>query len=339
MNRNELQLLAELSDPDEGVVRALAALDGDVMLLGAGGKIGYGLALMVHRGLELAGKKSRVIAVSRFSSPEIAEQLRLEGMQTVAADLLDVDAVRALPDAANIIYLVGQKFGTTSQPGLTWLTNTIIPANVAQRFCDSQFVVVSTGNVYPLMPVAGGGASESTPLSPVGEYGQSALARERIFEHFSRTHGTPMSIIRLNYANEPRYGVLVDIAMKVRRGEPIDVTMGHVNAVWATDANRVIVKSFGLTDSPPSVLNVAGPRTLRVRDLAMAFGEALGVEPVIVGHEDEHALLSDAYKCWSTFGEPEATDDYMIRRVAAWILEGYATWDRPTDFQMQTGEF
>lgn len=339
MNRNELQLLAELSDPDEGVVRALGALDGDLILLGAGGKMGYGLSLMALRAFQMAGKSNRVIAVSRFNSSDVAEQLRLEGITTISCDLLDVDAVRLLPEAANVVSLVGQKFGTSLHPAQTWATNTIAPANIAQRYCDSQIVVLSSGNVYPLTSVTSSGASESTALSPVGEYGQTAVGRERIFEHFSQTHGTPMTLIRLNYANEPRYGVLVDIALKVRQGEPIDVTMGHVNAVWATDVNRVVYKCFELSNSPPAVINVAGPQVLKVRDLALAFGEAFGMDPVIIGHEAETALLSDASKCWQQFGGPEATTDYMIRRIASWIMEGYPTWDLPTGFQVRSGAF
>lgn len=301
--------------------------------------MGYGVALMALRAFQMAGRSNRVIAVSRFNSSDVAEQLRLEGIEAIACDLLDVDAVRALPEAGNVISMVGQKFGTASQPGQTWVTNTVVPAHIAQRYCDSQIVVLSSGNAYPFVPVTSGGATEATPLSPIGEYAQSAVGRERIFEHFSLTHGTPMTLVRLNYANETRYGVLVDIAMNVRKGEPIDVTMGHVNAVWATDANRVVLKCFELTDSPPSVINVAGPEALKVRALALAFGEAFGVEPVIVGTEAASALLSDSSKCWQRFGGPEATTDYMIRRIAGWIMEGYPTWERPTRFEVRSGAF
>ncbi len=339
MNRNELQLLAELSDPDEGVVASLAALKGDLILLGAGGKMGYGLSLMALRAFQLAGRKDRVIAVSRFNTPELADQLRLEGIEVIACDLMNLDAVRTLPDAANVICMVGHKFGMSENPGLIWLTNTCVPANLASRYCDSQMVVLSSGNIYPHVDVNSGGATEATPTDPEGEYGQTVLGRERIYDYFSRTHGTPMTFIRLNYANETRYGVLVDIAMKVRRGEPIDVTMGHVNVVWATDVNRVVLKAFTLTDSPPRLLNLAGPQTLAVRDLAMQFGEAFGLEPRFTGTEASTALLSNSSSCWSMLGGPEGTIDYMVRRIAEWIMQGNPTWERPTGFQVRSGKF
>jgi len=343
MNRCELQLLAELSDPDAGVIETMSRLDGDLLLLGAGGKMGYGLALMALRALKESGKSKRVIAVSRFSSHGLRDEIASEGIETVSCDLCDADAVRRLPDATNIIYMVGQKFGTAQSPGATWLTNTVIPAALAQRFCDSQIVAFSSGNVYPLMPVAPGGgvggASEDTGVSPVGEYAMTVVGRERILDHFSRTQGTPMTIVRLNYANEPRYGVLVDIAMKVRRGEPVDVTMGYVNAVWTTDANRVALKCFDLTSSPPAIVNLAGPQTLSVREVAQRFGEAFGVTPMIKGIEAETALLNDASRCWTRFGGPEATLDYMIGRIADWIMQGNPTWDRPTHFEVRSGIF
>ncbi len=339
MNRCELQLLAELSDPDEGVVDAVASLDGDIMLLGAGGKMGYGLSLMALRAMRMAGLSHRVMAVSRFSHGELSQQLRLEGIETIACDLLDPHAVDRLPEAANVIAMVGQKFGSSQNPGLCWQANVAVPANIARRFCDSQWVVFSSGNVYPFVPADSGGADESTPLSPVSEYGWTVVGRERIYDQFSRTHGTPMTILRLNYANEPRYGVLVDIAMMVRNSRPIDLSMGHVNVVWTTDVNRVVLKAFSLTHSPPMVLNVAGPQALKVRDLAGQFGEAFGIEPIFTGQENPTALLSDAGECWKKFGQPEATVDYMIRRVAQWIMEGNATWELPTRFEVRSGRF
>lgn len=339
MNRNELQLLAELSDPDEGVVNAIASLEGDIMLLGAGGKMGYGLSLMALRAMQMAGLPHRVIAVSRFSNGDLLQQLKLEGIETIVCDLLDPHAVDRLPDAANVIAMVGQKFGSSQNPGLCWHTNVSAPANISRRFCDSQLVVFSSGNVYPFVPVDSGGAHESTLLSPVSEYGWTVVGRERIYDQFSRTHGTPMTILRLNYANEPRYGVLVDIATMVRNNQPIDLSMGYVNVVWATDVNRVALKAFSLTDSPPKVLNVAGPQVLRVRDLAQQFGEAFGIEPVFTGEEHATALLSNADECWKRFGEPEAPVDYMIRRVAEWIMQGNPTWELPTRFEVRSGRF
>ncbi len=351
MNRCELQLLGELSSPDAGVIDVMSRLEGDLLLLGAGGKMGYGLALMALRALRESNRPNRVLAASRFSSggsggsggsgagAALRNEIQSEGIETIACDLSDAAAVRDLPDAPNIIYMVGQKFGTAQSPGATWVTNIVIPAAVAQRFCDSQIVAFSSGNVYPLTPIDSGGASEGTPVAPVGEYAMTVVGRERILDHFSRTQGTPMAIIRLNYANEPRYGVLVDVAMKVRRGQPVDVTMGYVNAVWTTDANRIALKCFDLTASPPAIVNLAGPQTLSVRELALRFGEALGVQPVITGVEASTALLSNASACWRRFGEPEAGVDYMVRRIAEWISQGYPTWDRPTHFEVRSGVF
>jgi len=339
MNRNELQLLAELSDPDEGTVAAVASLTGNIMLLGAGGKMGYGVALMALRAAQMAGTNQRIIAVSRFTDSDLADQLKLEGIETIACDLLDPRAVQQLPDAANVIAMAGHKFGITRNPGLSWQSNVCIPFNIVKRFCDSQIVVLSSGNVYPYVDVDGGGAVEATPLDPVSEYGWTVVGRERIYDQCSRTYGTPMSILRLSYANEPRYGVLVDIAMKVRRGEPIDLTMGHVNVAWATDVNRVTMKAFTMTDAPPAILNVAGSQTLHVRELAELFGEAFGLTPNLVGEESATALLSNSSSCWQRFGEPEATVDYMIRRVAEWIMQGNVMWDIPTRYEVRSGEY
>lgn len=339
MNRAELQLLAELSEPGPELIESLAAMEGDLMLLGAGGKIGHGIALMAKRAFSEAGKSNRVIAVSRFSDASVKQQIEADEIETITCDLTDVDAVRALPDAANVLYMVGHKFGTGDNPGTTWVLNTFAPAVVAQRFAGSRIVAYSSGNIYPFTPIDSGGPDESTPPDPVGEYGASVLGRERIFEYYSRTNSTPVAIVRLNYANEPRYGVLVDIATKVQAGEPVDVTMGYVNVVWTTDANRATLRCFELCDSPPAVLNLAGPDTLSVRDLAQRFGEALGVEPVIKGQEAETALLSNGAACWERFGEPEADVDYMIERIAGWLMEGNPTWNRPTHFEVRSGKF
>lgn len=339
MNRNELELLAEISEPDDGVIETLSKLDGDLLLLGAGGKIGHGLALMARRAFDAAGRQDRVIAVSRFSDEHVQQQIEADGIDTIRADLTDVDAVRGLPDAPNVVYMAGHKFGTSDSPGLTWLLNVYAPALVAQRYRGGRIVAYSSGNIYPLAPVDSGGPSEAVGPAPVGEYGQTVLGRERIFDHFCRDHGTPVSIVRLNYANEPRYGVLVDIATKVMTGEPIDLSMGYVNVVWTTDANRVTLRCFGLCATPPDVLNLAGPQVLAVRDLAERFGEALGVEPVFTGEPAPTVLLSDASRCWALFGEPAADVDYMVRRIADWLAAGYQTWNRPTHFQVRNGAF
>ncbi|MEX2214297.1 MAG: NAD(P)-dependent oxidoreductase [Phycisphaeraceae bacterium] len=339
MNRAELQLLAELSDPDEDVIRTLSAMQGDLIFLGAGGKIGQGLALMARRAFIETGASNRVIAVSRFSDPQARANLEEDHIHTMACDLTDAGMVRDLPDASHVVYMTGVKFGTQDNPGQTWVTNTCIPAIVAQRYCDSSIVAFSSGNVYPYFPVDSQGPDETVPLSPVGEYGWSVVGRERVLDYYSRLHGTPMTILRLNYANEPRYGVMVDIAVKVMRSEPIDVTMGYVNVLWQTDSNRVTLKAFDVCDSPPAVLNLAGPEAVSVRELAGRFGERLGVEPIFTGSEATTALLSNASACWAKWGPPEAELDHMIGRISEWLMAGYPTWNRPTHYEQRSGSF
>ena len=339
MDRNEAELLAELSDPDPGVLESMTKLDGDVMLLGAGGKIGHGLALMAKRAMDEADLPHRVIAVSRFSDSDVQEGMESDGISTIACDLADPDAVATLPDCPNILYMVGTKFGTSDNPGATWLLNVHVPALVAQRFPESKIVAYSSGNIYPFFPVDSDGPDEETPPAPVGEYGQTVLGRERIFEYFSRQNGTPTCIVRLNYANEPRYGVLVDLATRVMNGEPIDVTMGYVNVVWQTDCNRATLRCFDLVSSPPTILNLAGSQKLSVRELAERFGEQFGVEPSLTGQESQTALLSNGNRCWSTFGSPQADLDYMIKRIASWLMAGYQTWNKATHFEVRHGQF
>ena len=342
MNRADLQLIAELSDPDRGVVEALSRMEGDLVVLGAGGKMGFNLALMAHRAFQEAGKANRVMAVSRFASDDQRQAFESEGIHTHRAELTDAAAVRDLPDAPNVLHLTGVKFGTGDNPGYTWLINVHEPALIAQRYCDSQIVALSSGNVYPLTSRGSGdvaGATEDTPLNPVGEYGQTVVGRERMFQHFSQQHGTPVCVVRLNYAIEPRYGVLTDLARKVQRGEPIDLSMGYVNIVWTTDANRVILKCFDLATSPPKALNLTGPTVLSVRELANQFADIFGSDPVFTGEESPTALLSDASECWKRFGPPEATLEYMVHRVAEWLMQGLPVWDKPTHFEVRSGQF
>lgn len=339
MNQTERNMLMDISEPDEGVIRTLANLRGDLLLLGAAGKIGHGLALMAKRAFEQAGVKKKVLAVSRFSSPSVRDEFEADGITTLVADVSDAKAVEKLPDASDVIYLVGQKFGTSAgNEATTWAMNAYVPGVVAQRWSKSRIAVYSSGNVYAFTPVNSDGPDENGKLAPIGEYAQSALGRERIFEYFSRRHGTPVTTIRLNYAQEPRYGVLVDIATQVLEDQVIDVTQGHANVVWAGDCNRVTLRCLDIVQSPPRVLNLAGPK-VSVRDMAERFGKKLGKTPKFTGQEAPNALLSDGAYCWKTFGPPRVTVDQMIDRIAGWLTQGQATWNKPTHFEVRDGKF
>ena len=261
------------------------------------------------------------------------------GVKTLRADLLDSGAVAALPDARNVIFMAGRKFGSTGAESLTWAMNAFLPALIAERFRQSRIVVFSSGNVYPLVPVDSGGATEETPPAPLGEYAQSVLARERIFEHFSRRHETPVILLRLNYAIDLRYGVLLDIASKVFEGRSVDVTMGAVNVIWQGDANSVALRSLVHGQSPPFILNLTGLETLSIRALAHRFGEIFGRAPVLEGKEAATALLSDASRCRRMFGAPAVTVEQMIEWTAQWIMAEGPTLKMPTHFESRDGKF
>jgi nucleoside-diphosphate-sugar epimerase len=333
------------------LVADLSALEGDILVLGAGGKMGPSLVRMARRGRawegvagggrawqDVAGR-GRVIAVARFTDPLLRTALGADGVETIQADLLDRAALAALPDAPNIIYMVGQKFGTTGDAARTWALNAWLPGAVAERYLHSRIVAFSTGNVYPLTPVNGAGPSEGDPIGPVGEYAQSALARERVLEFFSRRNGTPMAILRLNYAIEPRYGVLRDIADRVYQGRAVDLTMGWVNVIWQRDANAVALRALGHCASPPLVLNVTGQPAVSVRSVAEAFGRRFNVSPRFEGREAATALLSDATRMTHLFGAPAVSLESMIESVASWVEQGGRSLHKPTHFESREGRF
>lgn len=336
---NEEQLDELLSRPSEADAAAVRALSGELLLLGVGGKMGPSLAVRAARAAQKAGAKLRILGVSRFSEAASRRQLEAAGVETIAADLLVDEHLAALPDASNVIYLAARKFGSTGNESLTWAMNTWLPAQVARRYPNARIVAFSSGNVYPLVPVASGGATEATPPDPVGEYAMSVLGRERMFEHFSRQHGTPVALLRLNYAVELRYGVLVDIARKVLERRPIDLAMGYVNVIWQGDANSVCLRSFALCATPPAVLNLTGPETLSIRELAAEFGRRFGVKPVLSGSEAGTALLSNAARCHARFGRPGVTPAELIDWTAAWVQRGGAVWNKPTHYETRTGKF
>ncbi len=334
-----------LSRPTPQVVDALSRLDGDLLILGVGGKMGPTLATMARRAVVEGGLDMRVIGVARFSDPRVREVLEDAGVETVRADLMQEGALEALADAdgassvANVIYMVGTKFGTTGQEARTWAVNAYLPARVVQRLRESRIVVFSSGNVYPLVPVAGGGCTEAAPPAPMGEYAQSVLGRERLVEHFARQHGVPSVLLRLNYAVEVRYGVLLDVARKVWLGEAIDLSMGHANVIWQGDANAYALRALELTEVPPRVLNVTGPETVSIRWLAGRFGELLDRSPVYIGIEGESALLSNAGRAFQLLGYPSVPLGRVIEWVAAWVIDGGPILDKPTHFEVRDGRF
>ena len=324
-----------LSAPSEAASQALAGVHGNILVLGAAGKMGPTLAMMLRK----AAPKRNICAASRFSDNAVKTKLEQAGIATVAADLLDQAQYWKLPNVENVFFLAGMKFGAAGDLPLTWAQNTYIPALVAGHYKHSRIVVFSTGNVYPFVDINGTGATEDTPTDPVGEYAQSCLGRERMFQYFSDIHGTPVTIIRLNYANEPRYGIIVDLTLKILNDEPIDLTMGAVNLIWQRDANDYIICSITLAQSPPAVLNVAGPQTISIRSLAGKIASLLGKEPKFVSQEAPSALLSDASRCISLFGAPQTTLDQMVATIVEWVRSGKETLNKPTKYDVRNGKF
>jgi nucleoside-diphosphate-sugar epimerase len=333
------ELEDRLSEPTESAIAALGRLDGDLMLLGVGGKMGPTLARMARRASEAAGVRRRILGVSRFSSGPLEAQLKSHGIETIRCDLTDQAQLDRLPDVPNVIFMAGMKFGTTGQVALTWMMNTYLPGMVSQKFRKSKIVAFSTGNVYGLTPVVRGGSLEGDPLDPLGDYAMSAVGRERIFEHFSRTLGMPMALLRLNYAVELRYGVLVDIARCVWSGTPIDLSMGNFNAIWQADANAMALQAFDQLASPPRVLNIAGPELLSVRRLAERFGELFGKPVTFRGTEAPDALLSNGQLGHRLFGYPRVSVQQMVEWIADWVCRGGASLDKPTHFEVRDGNF
>lgn len=328
-----------LSRPTRGVVESVGRLKGDVMLLGVGGKMGPTLARMVQRASDEAGVKRRVIGVARFSNPAHEAELNRHGVQTIRRDLLEPGALDDLPDAPHIILMTGVKFGTTDRPHLTWAVNCALPGMVCQRFRRSRIVAFSTGNVYGLTPASGGGSVETDELRPDGEYPWSAVGRERVLSHFAQSLDMPMAILRLNYAVEMRYGVLVDLARWVNEGRPIDLTMGYVNVIWQGEANAMSLMSFDHATAGPTVLNIAGPQVLRVREVCEEFGRLLGRTPVFTGVESADALLNNASRAAGLMGRPAVSAPRMMGWIADWLRRGGPLLDKPTQFERRDGSY
>jgi hypothetical protein len=336
---NTEHLESLLSEPTALAVEALARLDGDLLLLGVGGKMGPTLARMARLASDRAGVRRRVIGVARFSTPDLESRLQAHGVETIRCDLLDFAQLDRLPDAANVVAMFGMKFGSSGQEARTWAVNCLVPARICDRFRHSRIVAFSTGNVYGLAPVALGGSVETDPLNATGDYSMSCVGRERLYEYGSRTHNIPMALLRLNYATEMRYGVLVDLAQRVLANEPVNLTMGHLNAIWQADANAAALAAFAHVAVPPLVVNIAGPELLSVRRVAEQFGTLLGRPVLFQGLESADAFLSNGQLGHRLFGYPRVTAGQMIHWIADWVARGGESHGKPTHFEVRDGKF
>ena len=328
-----------MSRPTPEVVEAMGEIAGDLLILGVGGKMGPTLAKLAKRAIDESGLSKRVIGVSRFSTPDLQADLNQAGIETIPCDLLNETELQGLPEVPNVIFMAGRKFGSTGNEPLTWAMNTYLPGRVAEKYRNSRIVVFSTGNVYPLTPISHGGATETNPVAPIGEYAQSCLGRERVFEHASNQFGTPLAILRLNYAIDLRYGILLDIAEKVYHEKPVDVTMGTANVIWQGDANAVMLRALAHCQSLPMLLNLTGPEIVSIRWLATRFGEIFGKAPFFEGVEADTALLSNAARCHQLFGYPRISLEQMVQWVAHWVEIGEMTLGKPTRFEVRDGKF
>jgi nucleoside-diphosphate-sugar epimerase len=340
MIADEAALEQLLSTPSPALVEDLCAGNGDLVVLGAGGKMGPTLCMLAARALALGSRTDRaVIAVSRWSDEAVRRRLDTAGVRTVAFDLLGDQPYADLPDAEDVVFMVGAKFGAAGDPAPLWQTNTVVAGRAASRYRSSRIACFSTGNVYPFVGPSRGGATERDPVGPVGEYAMSTLGRERVMAYAADRYGTPITMVRLNYAVEPRYGVLADICRAVRDELPIDVSTGYVNVVWQGYANEVVLRSLTLATPDVDVLNLTGPETLSVRELAAAAGKELGVAPVLTGSESATALLNNASRCHELFGPPSVLAPELLTWQADWIRRGGVLWDKPTKFQVRDGVF
>lgn len=333
------ELEDQLSLPSEDLIRDFQQIEGDIMILGVGGKMGPSLAKLAVRAIQKSGIDRQVIGVSRFSDVEMKSDLEQNGVKTITADLLVEEDLQKLPEVPNIIYMVGKKFGTNGNEHLTWAMNAYLPGRVAEKFKHSKIVVFSSGNIYPFMSYGSGGATEAVSPSPIGEYAQSTLGRERIFEHFSHRHQIPMLIYRLNYAVEMRYGNVLEIAKAVKNQQPIDLRNGHMNVIWQGDANAIALRSLLHCTYPPKLLNVTGPETISIRWLAEEFGRRFGLTPVFENSEEETTLLNNAAYAHKQFGYPSISLSQIIDWTEEWVNADGKTINKPTHFQVRSGKF
>lgn len=337
---SEAELEEALATPSDALVADLARGSGDLVILGAGGKMGPTLAMLARRGMDAAGRKGdAVYAVSRFGDAAIRERLEAAGVTVVPFDLIENDDFSALPDAPHVVFMVGAKFGAATNASWAWEVNAALPDRVARRYRDSAIAVLSTGNVYPFVPASSGGASEDVTPAPIGEYAQSCLGRERVFEFGAQERGTKVAIVRLNYAVDLRYGVLADIGTAVHAGEPVSVATANVNVIWQGYANEVVLRSLVHASTDPFVINLTGPELLSVESVARGFGTLFDREVAIVEEPQPTALLSDARRCMALFGYPSVSAEELIRMQASWIDAGLPMIAKPTKWAVRDGKF
>lgn len=333
------EIYRKLLLPSDDLIADMAKLDGDIIILGAGGKMGPALSKLAKEAIDKTGIKKKVIAVSRFTDRGKINELNEAGIETYSADLLEDDQLQSLPDVKNVLYLAGTKFGTSGNESFTWAMNSYLPGRVAQKYKNSNIVALSTGNVYHLTAIDSGGATENSVAQPVGEYAQSCLGRERLFEYYAKKNNTPVLIYRLNYANDVGYGVLLEIAQSVRSGKPIDLSMGYVNLIWQGDANELALRSLLHCEVPVKILNVTGPEIVSIRWLANEFGKMFKTEPVLINEEQQTALLSNASEAFRLFGYPKVPLNTMMEVIAGWIKQDGKILNKPTHFQEREGQF
>ena len=332
---DEDQMEDFMTIPSVSLTTALRSVPGDLMILGVGGKMGPTLAQLARR----AAPDRRIFGVARFTESGLPEKLKSFGVECIAADLLDREAIARLPKPPNVIFMAGRKFGTSGREDLTWAMNVFVPSLVAEAFKDSRIVAFSTGNVYPFVNILHGGATEATPPEPRGTYANSCVGRERMFEYFSRQYRTPGRLIRLNYAIDMRYGVLHDVAQKVIAGQEIDVTAGHANVIWQGDANSMVLQALAHCTSPTQPLNVSGPETISIRALGEAFGRRFGKPPRFIGAEAQMGWLINSSEAHRLFGYPTVPLPCMVDWVADWIERGMRSLGKETHYDSRDGSF
>lgn len=328
-----------LTTPSDVLVEDVKKIKGDIMVLGAGGKMGPTLCILAKNAIEKAGVQKRVIAVSRFTDPIATELLHKNNVETISCDLLNTEQLRALPETENIIYMAGRKFGTDGSEWKTWAMNATLPAFVAEKFQKSNIVVFSSGNIYPIVPLSGGGCSEEDKVGPIGEYTMSCLARERAFEYAANHYGTKIFMYRLNFAVDLRYGVLYDMADRIMKGEPISIATPVLNCIWQGSANEIAIRGLLHAESPAKIMNVTGPETVSIQKAAKMLGKILGKEPIFEGEPGNDAYLNDSAEAMETFGYPAVSIRTLIRWQAEWILDGGRALGKPTHFEERKGSY